>query len=49
MAFLDTVSRYRLLDGAVRAALYADLRAVLGERVTLDVDTVLLLARRGPA
>jgi SAM-dependent methyltransferase len=46
VAFLDTVSRYRLLDDAVRAALYADLRATLGERVTLDVDTVLLLAQR---
>ncbi|GIJ44895.1 hypothetical protein Val02_17810 [Virgisporangium aliadipatigenens] len=46
VAFLDTVSRYRLLDDAVRAALYADLCDALGERVTLDVDTVLLLARR---
>jgi SAM-dependent methyltransferase len=46
LAMLDTVSRYRLLDDGVRAALFADLRAGLGERLAFDVDTVLLLARR---
>jgi SAM-dependent methyltransferase len=46
VAFLSTQSAYRLLDDTVRADLFRAISDVLGDEITLQIQTALYLARR---
>ncbi|MGC9666991.1 class I SAM-dependent methyltransferase [Planosporangium sp. 12N6] len=48
VAYLSTQSAYRMLDEAARTRLFETIVRRVGDCVTLDVQTVLYLARRTP-
>jgi SAM-dependent methyltransferase len=48
LAYLSTQSAYRMLDDGARAELFKAIRDLLGEKVSLSVETALYLARREP-